>query len=67
MSRLSFLSFCIENYADFTKRPSDEVYRLFKREGLLGLLRDDYDDLHGMGSEYMVRFCDNYLKGAAGA
>ena len=63
VSTLSFIAFCIENYADHVKKPSDEVYRLFKREGLLQLLRDDYADLHGMGAEYMVHFCDEYLKG----
>lgn len=64
MSRLSFISFCVENYADAVGRPGNEVYMLFKQEGLLDLLRTDYEDLHGMGTEYMVRFCDEYLKGA---
>lgn len=63
MSRLSFLSFCIEHYADYIRRPSNEVYNLFAKEGLLDLLREDYDDLHGMGMEYMVQFCDDYLQG----
>lgn len=63
MSKLSFLGFCIENYADYIKRPSNEVYGLFAREGLLDLLCEDYDDLHGMGMEYMVQFCDEYLQG----
>ena len=61
MSRLSFEIFCIEYYADKTGKPSDEVYRLFKKEGLLDLLRSDYEDLHGMGMEYMVEFCQSYL------
>ena len=65
MSAISFVSFCIENYADKNNMPSNEVYRLFKDEGLLKMLRDDYDDLHGMGMEYMVQFCDDYLKGIA--
>ena len=63
MSSISFVSFCIENYADFAKLPGNEVYVLFKKEGLLDMLRSDYDDLHGMGVEYMVHFCDDYLKG----
>ena len=64
MSKLSFVSFCIENYAEHIQQPSNEVYDLFKREHLLDMLRDDYEDLHGMGMEYMVQFCDDYLKGA---
>lgn len=62
MSRLSFITFCIENYADFVKKPSNEIYNLFKQEGLLDLLRSDYEDLHGMSMEYMIQFCDSYLK-----
>lgn len=65
MSTTSFVSFCIENYADHVNMPGNEVYALFKKEGLLTLLREDYDDLHGMGMEYMVQFCDDYLKGAS--
>lgn len=65
MSKLSFLSFCIEHYADHTHRPSNEVFDQFRDEGLLALLKADYDDLHGMGMEYMVQFCDDYLKGAS--
>lgn len=61
MSKLSFEIFCIEKYADETKIGSSKVYELFKREGLLELLRSDYEDLHGMGMEYMVEFCKDYL------
>lgn len=62
MSTISFVSFCVENYADHINMPSNEVYSLFRKEGLLDMLRDDYEDLHGMGMEYMVQFCDDYLK-----
>ena len=65
MSRLSFAAFCIENYADHTRKAGNEVYRLFKKEGLLDLIRDDYGDLHGMSMEYMMQFCDEYLEGKA--
>ena len=61
MSKLSFEIFCIENYADKKNRESCQVYRQFKNEGLLDLLRSDYEDLHGMGMEYMVGFCEDYL------
>lgn len=61
MSKLSFEVFCIEHYADLVKRKSCEVYEQFKREGLLELLRKDYGDLHGMGMEYLVHFCGDYL------
>ena len=64
MSTLSFIGFCVENYAEYIHRPSNEVYQLFRREGLLDFLRSDYGDLHGMSKEYMVQLCSDYLKGA---
>lgn len=63
MSKLSFKSFCIEGYSGRIKKPSNEVYDLFVRQGLLDLLDTDYGDLHGMGQEYMIQFCDDYLGG----
>lgn len=61
MSRLSFKTFCIENYSHHVQLPSPEVYAIFKKEKLLDLLDSDYDDLHGMSMEYMMQFCDEYL------
>ena len=65
MSRLSFKAFCIEYYSQHINKPSNEVYLLFKREGLLSLLDEEYEDLHGMGMEYLMTFIDDYLKGGA--
>lgn len=61
MSRISFIAFCVEYYADHTGTRSDAVYELFKREKLLDLLQTDYEDLHGMGMEYLMRMFDEYL------
>ena len=63
MSVTSFVASCVEHWADHVGRPSNEIYALFRDEGLLDMLRDDYDDLHGMGVEHMVQFCDDYLRG----
>ena len=38
---------------------------LFDRTGLLKLLDEDYEDLHGMSMEYLMQFFDRYLEGAA--
>ena len=65
MSKLSFKAFCIENYAQHIGKPSNEVYDLFVREQLLALLDSDYEDLHGMGLEFLMQFFDEYLKGSA--
>ncbi|MCM1388437.1 MAG: DUF3791 domain-containing protein [Bacillus sp. (in: Bacteria)] len=61
MSKLSFEIFCIEHYTDKVRRESCKVYEQFKKEGLLELLRTDYEDLCGMGMEYMIHFCADYL------
>lgn len=65
MSKLSFKAFCVEYYSGYIGRPSNEVYTLFKKEGLLDLLDSDYADLHGMGMEYLMHFFDEYLGGMA--
>ncbi len=64
MSKLSFVAFCVEYYAEHTNQPSEKVYELFKKEKVLDLLRDDYDDLHGMSMEYMMQLIDQYLGGS---
>ena len=63
MSKISFISFCVEYYAEHIHKPSNEVYELFKKEKLIELLENDYDDLHGMGMEYLMQFFDEYLGG----
>ncbi|MCI8648258.1 MAG: DUF3791 domain-containing protein [Firmicutes bacterium] len=62
MSKLSFKAFCIEFYAEHTKQPSDDVYRLFKETEILDILEEDYDQFHGMGMEYLMNFFDEYLE-----
>jgi len=55
MSRLSFKTFCIELYADHTSIPSNEVYSIFEKNGILQMLDEDYDILHGHGFEYIIQ------------
>ena len=54
MSRLSFKTFCIELYADKKSIPSNEVFTLFEKNGILQMLDDDYDVLHGHGFDYVI-------------
>jgi hypothetical protein len=63
MSKLSFITFCVEKYAEHTGKPSNEIYEQFKKEKLLDMLSEDYGDLHGMGFEYLMKLFDNYLGG----
>jgi hypothetical protein len=61
VSRLSFKVFCIEKYADMKKIPSNEVFRLFGENGILRMLDEDYDMLHGHGFEYIVHDIDRII------
>jgi hypothetical protein len=54
MSRLSFKTFCIELYADRKSIPSDKVYTLFEKNGIIKMLDEDYDVLHGHGFDYVL-------------
>jgi hypothetical protein len=63
LSLLSFETFCIEFYADHINSDGPQVYKKFADSGLLALLKSDYEDLHGMSFEYLMRFFDDYLKG----
>ena len=62
MSRLSFKTFCIELYADHKSIPSNEVYTLFEKSGIIQMLDDDYDILHGHGFEYVIQDIDQILE-----
>ncbi|MCM1306364.1 MAG: DUF3791 domain-containing protein [Bacteroides sp.] len=61
MSKVSFISFCVEYYAEHIGKSSSEVYALFKNEGVLSMLDEEYGDLHGMSMEYLMQFIDEYL------
>lgn len=61
MSKISFISFCVEYYAKHINKTSNEVYEIFKQQKVLDLLENDYDDLHGMGMEYIIHLIDEYL------
>ena len=62
MSRLSFKTFCIELYADSKSIPSNEVYSLFEKNGILRMLDEDYDILHGHGFEYIINDIDYIME-----
>jgi hypothetical protein len=62
MSKLSFKLFCIEKYADKKNIPSNEVYKLFESKGILKMLDQDYDILHGHGFEYVINDIEKILE-----
>ena len=62
MSRLSFKTFCIELFADYKSIPSNEVYSLFEKKGILKMLDDDYDILHGHGFDYVIHDIEEIME-----
>jgi hypothetical protein len=62
MSQLSFITFCLELYAEHKNMNSPEVYQLFNKTGIMELLKTDYEDLHGMSFEYLNQVFDSYLE-----
>jgi len=62
MSRLSFKVFCIELYADQKLIPSNEVYTLFENKGILKMLDEDYDILHGHDFNYVINDIDQIIQ-----
>ena len=62
MSRLSFKTYCIELYADHKSIPSNEVYTLFEENGIIQMLDEDYDILHGHGFEYVIQDIDQIIE-----
>ena len=61
MSSLSFKTYCIENYAEHKKMSSSKVFASFQKSGLLEHLSTDYEDLHGMGKEYLMDYFDQWF------
>ena len=61
VSLLSFKAFCIEKYADYKSMPSNEVYKLFEKKGVIEMINRDYELLHGFGFEYVVRDIEQYI------
>ena len=65
MSKRSFKTYCIELYADYKSIPSNEVYAIFEKEGVLDMLDEDYGQIHGLGFQFVVGEIDHFLNGEA--
>ena len=55
--------FTIELYAKHVNKTTDIVYKKLEEKGLIDLLYNDYDDLHGMSPEYINEYLDGCFKG----
>lgn len=61
MSELSFKVYCIENYAEYKNKSSSAVFEQFSKTKLLNHLKTDYEDLHGMGKEFLMDYFDQWF------
>ena len=48
-----FVIMCVEQYASFVNKGSEVVYRALNENGIIKELIEDYEDMHGMSSEYI--------------
>lgn len=57
-----FVVRCVEQYAYSTKQPNYEVFKVFENNGIIQLLIDDYDELHGYSHVYINDWISDVLK-----
>ena len=58
----SFLIMCVEQYAHSVNRSSGEVYKEMTDKNIIKEMTDDYEDLHGMSTEYLNDYIGKMLK-----
>ena len=54
--------YSIKKYVDYKSISSNEVYTLFKKNGILQILNEDYEILHGYGFEYIIHNIEEILE-----
>lgn len=57
-----FVIFTVEQYASSKNKSSHAVYNELKEKGLIEILVNDYEDMHGMSTIYLNDYIDAYLK-----
>ena len=60
----SFLIMCVEQYAHSVNRSSEEVYKEMADKNIIKEMTDDYEDLHGMSTEYLNDYINTMLGGS---
>ena len=59
----SFVVLCIESYAAYLNKTTDAIFKKLQEAGLIDTLYNDYEDMHGMSSEYINDYFDKCLAG----
>ena len=57
-----FVVFCVEQYAESVKQPSEIVYKQMKEVGVIEFLIKGYEDLHGMSTPFLNQFIGGLLE-----
>lgn len=59
----SFIIMCVEQYADSVNKSSGDIYKKMLNKGLIKDMINDYEDLHGMSTEYLNYYIGTLLGG----
>ena len=57
-----FVIMCIEQYTASKGKNSSEIYKEMLDKGVVDELTNDYEDLHGMSTEYLNDYIDSLLE-----
>ena len=57
-----FVIMCIEQYASHINKNSKESYVLLENNNILSELENDYEDLHGMSTEWLNDYLDKRIE-----
>ena len=56
-----FVVMCVEMYAASINKPSEVVYKEMNEKGVISYLIKDYEDLHGMSTQFLNQFIGGLL------
>ena len=56
-----FIIMCVEMYSKYKGLNDQRTYSLLKENNILNMLENDYDDLHGMGTEWLNNYIDSLV------
>lgn len=59
-----FIVMCVEQYTLLINKSSKVVYKQLLDGGVIDELKNDYEDLHGMSTEFINSFIDALLEGS---
>ena len=56
-----FIIMCVEMYSKYKGLSNQRTYSLLKENNILNMFENDYDDLHGMGTEWLNNYIDSLV------